>query len=209
MPGVERLTYWENAIDWQGRAIREDVKQAVKTMWKTMCSRTRAVLGDDVEAADILERCVGRVSRYLDTRGAAPFTENVNALLFVSYRRELCSVRSRRRTPVDINQWANRLGDSTWSETVESRLDLANLIRQLSDRNRTVLYLRRAGYGWKEVAALLSTTVPEVKSSFWRELVRLKSKFATSRSQDRASLQTVKTSPSCKSVPHYQSMNAA
>ena len=209
MPGVERLTYWENAIDWQGRAVRGDVKQAAKTMWKAMCSRTRAVLGDDVEAADILERCVGRVSRYLDTRGAAPFTENVNALLFVSYRRELWSVRSRRRTPVDINQWANRLGDSTWSETVESQLDLASLIRQLSDRNRTVLYLRRAGYGWKEVAALLSTTIPEVKSSFWRELLRLKSKFVTSRPQDRASLQTVKTSPSCQSVLHYQSLNAA
>lgn len=200
MPGVQRATYWENGIDSQGRTIREDVRQAAKTMWKAMCSRTRAVLGDNYEAAEILERCVGRVSRYLDTRGVPQFTQNVNALLFVSFRRELWSVRSQRRVPVDINECADHLRDSTWSDMVESKLDIENLIRQLSDRSRTVLYLRRAGYGWKEVAALLSTTIPEVKSSFWRELVRLKAKFATSRPTD----QTGTTAPKCKTFPTDQ-----
>lgn len=208
MPGVQRATYWENGIDSLGRPIREDVRQAAKTMWKAMCSRTRAVLGDDFEAAEILERCGGRVSRYLDRRGVPQFTQNVNSLLFVSFRRELCSVRSRRRIPVDISECAHHLRDSTWSDMVEAKLDIENLIRQLSDRNRSVLYLRRAGYGWKEVAALLSTTVPEVKSSFWRELIRLKAKFATSRPTD----QTAGTTLNCKTFPNDQArllMNTA
>lgn len=212
MPGVTRAMYWENGIDSQGRAIRKDVSQAAKTVWKAVCSRTRAVLGDDLEAGEILERCVGRVSHYLDTRGAALFTENVNALLFVSFRRELWSVKSRRRIPVDINVCADHLRDSSWSEIVDSQLDLQNLIRQLSDRSRTVLYLRRAGYGWKEVAAALGTTVPEVKSSFWRELVRLRSKFATSQRKDHGSVQTSKAAPNCKSFPNDQGrvlMNSA
>jgi DNA-directed RNA polymerase specialized sigma24 family protein len=200
MPGVQRATYWGSGIDSQGKVIREDVRQAAKAMWKAMCSRTRAVLGDDLEAAEILERCVGRVSRYLDTRGATPFTQNVNALLFVSFRRELWSVRSRRRTVVDINECADHLRDSTWSETVDSQLDIQNLIRQLSERSRTVLYLRRAGYRWTEVAALLSTTVPEVKSSFWRELIRVRSKFTTSMPKE----QTAKTCANCRSLPNDQ-----
>jgi DNA-directed RNA polymerase specialized sigma24 family protein len=199
MPGV-RATYCENVNDSEGRAIREDVRQAAKTMWNATCSRTRAVLGDDVEAAEILERCVSRVSRYLDARGVGLFTQNVNALLFVSFRRELWSMRSRRRIPVEINACADHLRDSSWSEIVELHLDLQSLIRQLSDRSRTVLYLRRAGYGWKEVAALLRTTVPEVKSSFWRELVRLKSKFAASRLNDNPSVQSAEIAPNCKAL---------
>lgn len=204
MPGVQRATYWEHDIDSQGRVIREDVKQAARKMWKAMCSRARAVLGDDLEAPEILERCLGRVSRYLDTRGAAPFTQNVNALLFVSFRRELWSVRSRRRVPVEISTCANHLRDSSWSETIESQLDIQNLIRHLSERNRTIVYLRRAGYAWKEVAALLCATVPELKSSFWRELVRLRSDFATSRRKDGSSREAARPGTNCKIPPNDQ-----
>jgi len=212
MPGVQRGMYWGKAIDSQGRAIREDVRQAAKTIWNSVCRRTCAVLGDDTEAAEILEHCVGRVSRYLDGHGVALFTQNLNALLFVSFRRELWSVRSRRRIPVDINECADHLRDSTWSETVESELDIQNLVRQLTDRNRTVLNLRRAGYSWKEVAALLSTTVPEVKSSFRREVVQLRSKIASSRSKNQAFAQTAKAHPNCNFLSNNQGrllMNAA
>ena len=161
MPRVQRATFWETGTDSQGRAIREDVRQAAKTIWKAVCSRTRAVLGDDVESAEILERCVGRVSCYLDARGATMFTQNVNALLFVSFRRELWSVKRQRRTDVDITECADHLRDSSWSDVVESQLDMENLVRQLSHRSRVVLNLRRAGYVWKEVAVLLRTTVPK------------------------------------------------
>lgn len=204
MPGVQRATYWETATDSQGRAIREDVRQAAKAIWNAVRRRTCAVLGDDLEAAEILERSVGRVSRYLDSHGAGLFTENVNALLFVSFRRELWSVRSRRRISVDINDCADHLRDSTWSERVESQLDIENLVRQLTGRNRTVLNLRRAGYAWKEVAALLSTTVPEVKSSFWREVVQLRLNISSSRSKNHACVQTPKAHPNCNSSPNDQ-----
>ena len=207
MSGIERANYWGNGIDSQGRAIREDVKQAARKIWKVVCKRTRAVLGDDIEAFEILERCVARVSRYLDMRGAALSTENVNALLFVSFRRELWSVKSRRRIPVDISLCAEHLCDSSWSEMVVSHLDIERFIRQLSDRSRTVLYLRRAGYSWKEVAALLSAKVPEVKSRFWRELVRLKAKAARWRPEDCSCSHTIR--PESKTPPKGFLMNAA
>ena len=144
-----------------------------------MSITTSAVLGDDAESAEILERCLGRISRYLDAHGRAMFAQNVNALLFVSFRRELWSVRNRRKTPVAIAE-CNHLADVSWPEIIDSQLDFENLIQQLSDRSRAALNLRKAGYAWKEVAALLGTTVPEIKSSFWREVVRLKSKLMSS-----------------------------
>src|SRR5579864_100982 len=188
MGGVYSATFWDHDTDLKGRAIREDVRQAAKGIWGSVCKTTRAVLGDDVEAAEILERCVARVSRYLDMHGAAMFTQNTQALLFVSFRRELCAVRKRRAYSVDISEYSDRLGDSTWPETIESRLDMQNLFRQLSQRSRTILILRCTGYEWKEVAVLLRTSVPRIKSSFWRELIKLKSKIAaaaSSRPNDR------------------------
>jgi DNA-directed RNA polymerase specialized sigma24 family protein len=174
-----RAMFWEHATDSQGGVVREDVRHAANNIWKNVCITTRAVLGDDTESAEILERCLGRVSRYLDAHGTAMFAQNVNALLFVSFRRELWSVRNRRRIPVDIVT-CGHLADVTWPEVIDSQLDFENLVRQLSDRSQIALNLRRAGYAWKEVAAMLGTTVPEIKSSFWREVVRLKSKFMSS-----------------------------
>lgn len=181
MSGVQRAMYWDTGIDSRGKPIREDVRQAARAIWKSVCNRTRAVLGDDVESAEILNRCVCRVSRYLDAHSATMFTQNVNGLLFVSFRRELWSVKKRLRIPVDISECSDDLRDSTWSDMVESQLDIENFVRHLSERTRVVLTLRTAGYEWKEVAALLRTTVPEVKSSFWREIVQLRAKRASSR----------------------------
>jgi DNA-directed RNA polymerase specialized sigma24 family protein len=191
-----RAMFWEHVTDSQGGVLREDVRHAANDIWNNVCVTTRAVLGDDAEAAEILERCLARVSRYLDAHGAAMFAQNVNALLFVSFRRELWSVRNRRKTPVAITE-CNHLADVTWPETIDSQLDFENLVRQLSDRSQIALNLRRAGYAWKEVAALLGTTVPEIKSSFWREVVRLKSKFMTS-------IDVAKVRPDRKSVPNHQ-----
>lgn len=203
MPVGQRASLCEHGKDQAGRVIREDVSQAAKAIWKNACTATRSVLGDDVEAAEILERCAGRVSRYLDTRALAMFTQNVNALLFVSFRRELWSVKRRRRIAVDINECADYLNDSSWAETVELQLDLENLVRQLSSRGRVVLTLRRAGYAWKEVAALLRTTVPEIKKSFWREVVHLRSRLV-SRAEKRRCNGAVKPLPNDAAIPNGQ-----
>jgi len=184
--------FWEHS---QGGVLREDVRHAANNIWKSVCITTCAVLGDDAEAAEILEPCLARVSRYLDAHGAAMFAQNLNALLWVAFRRELWSVRNRRKTPVAIAE-CTHLADVTWVEIIDSQLDFERLVRQLSDRSQIALNLRRAGYVWKEVAALLGTTVPEIKSSFWREVLRLKSRFLTS-------IDKTKVRPERKSVPKH------
>jgi DNA-binding NarL/FixJ family response regulator len=64
--------------------------------------------------------------------------------------------------------------DEGWAAQVNARLDLENIVRQLTERNGNVLMLRAAGYEWKEIAQLLGTSVAAVRNSFWRELARIR-----------------------------------
>jgi hypothetical protein len=34
--------------------------------------------------------------------------------------------------------------------------------------------LRAAGYEWREIAEIFETTVPAIRSSFWREIEKMK-----------------------------------
>jgi DNA-directed RNA polymerase specialized sigma24 family protein len=177
-----RATFWNRGTDQEGRVIRQDVREAASIIWDSVRRMARAVLGDDADAPEIFERCLPRVSRYLDAHAIPISSQNIKTLLFVSFRRELWSVRRKRPAVIDISQYSERLRDPKWPEALESRLQVESIVRQLSTRSRTALTLRRAGYEWKEVAALLQATVPEIKSSVWRELVKLRIKLSVSNS---------------------------
>lgn len=174
---VQRTTFWNRTTDQAGKAIREDVTEAASIIWDSARRMARVVVGDDGDVPEMFERCLPRVSRYLDGRGSAMSPQNIKALLFVSFRRELWSLRRKRAALIDIAPYSDNLRDPNWPEAFESRLLLENIVRQLSTRARTTLTLRLAGYQWKEVAALLQTSVPEIKSNMWREVEKLRLKY--------------------------------
>ena len=64
-----------------------------------------------------------------------------------------------------------------WSRQVDARLDLENIVRQLSEKNSAVLALRAAGYYWKEVAQALGSSVAKVRYNFWREIREVRRKL--------------------------------
>jgi DNA-directed RNA polymerase specialized sigma24 family protein len=47
-------------------------------------------------------------------------------------------------------------------------------VRLLCEKSRTILALRYAGYTWKEAAQLLGSSVPALRSTFWRDVTRVK-----------------------------------
>jgi DNA-directed RNA polymerase specialized sigma24 family protein len=61
-------------------------------------------------------------------------------------------------------------------------LELEQIVRLLSERSRTILALRFAGYTWKEAARLLNESVPALRSAFWRDVARVKSELNNHRS---------------------------
>jgi DNA-directed RNA polymerase specialized sigma24 family protein len=68
------------------------------------------------------------------------------------------------------SELSNQAIDECWGRQVEARLDLENMVRQMSERGSTILALRWAGYDWKEIAQLLGTSIANVRGGFWREI---------------------------------------
>jgi len=61
-----------------------------------------------------------------------------------------------------------------WLAPANARLDLEKFVRRLTGRHAEVLMLRAAGYEWREIAEMYGTTVGAIRSSFWREIEKLK-----------------------------------
>lgn len=186
MPGPHRNQFWDRETDREGRLLRVDVRNSALEVWKKACRMADYILGDSTDAAEILESCVARVSRHLDKRNVPLFAQQVQGLLLVAFRNALRSLAQKRRRMqpiVDGGALDVPNANANWEHEVQLNLDLAKLVRQLSTRSRVILRLRHAGYQWKEVAALLGVTVPNARSSFWREIEKLQAKFAKVRPQ--------------------------
>jgi predicted transcriptional regulator len=167
------VTWWDREIDSGGRPIRVDVRLAAHEIWHEACRRTQALTADNAQAADLMERSVTQVSRYLDRRGAPLCSQKMNGLLMLAFSRALqrsVAKLKRLESVGGTNELCNQAIDECWGRQVEARLDLDKMIRRMSERGRTILALRWAGYEWKEIAQLLGTSVAKVRGGFWREI---------------------------------------
>ncbi len=174
------LVWWDRDVDQAGRPIRADVRLAGHEIWEQACRRTRAEVADHAPAAELMETAVAQVSRYLDRIGA-PLSSRKHGLLMVAFCRSLrryASRSERLELAGASSELANRIADECWVARANTRLDLENVVRQLSDRNANVLLLKAAGYEWKEIATLLGTSVAGVRNGFWREIRRIRWKAA-------------------------------
>jgi DNA-directed RNA polymerase specialized sigma24 family protein len=126
-----------------------------------------------------MENTVAQVSRYLD-RIDAPQSSRKHALLMVAYCRALrrYAAKSNRLTLVGgPDELSNHTVDNAWIRQADARLDLQNIVRQLSERNGAVLMLRAAAYEWKEIAQLFGASGAAVRNSFWREVEKIRRGF--------------------------------
>jgi hypothetical protein len=89
--------WWDRDVDRAGRTIRGDVRNAAHEIWQQMRSTARSVLGDDCDAADVMETSVEAVSQYLNRRNTCPSAMNVAGVLTVAFRRQLQKRRLKQR----------------------------------------------------------------------------------------------------------------
>jgi len=123
-----------------------------------------------------MENTVAQVSRYLDRIGA-PHSSRKHALLMVAFCRALRRYRAkstRLRLVGGPDELSNHAVDNTWIRQANARLELQNIVRQLSERNGAVLMLRASAYEWKEIAQLFGVSVAAVRNSFWREVGKIR-----------------------------------
>jgi len=122
----------------------------------------------------ILENTIAQVSRYLDRIGA-PESSQKHALLMVAFcrrRRRYATKLNRLELVGGSGELSTRALGEGWIAQANARLELARMVRKLSDKNGTVLMLRAAGYEWKDVAQILGKSPAAIRNSFWREIER-------------------------------------
>lgn len=189
--------FWDREIDQRGRTIRNDVREAARRIWERAIRLCSSILGDTADAAEILECCIERVSQRMDARQQGLFTQRTESLLFVAYRHELFFRRKRllRMEPIGLADAIQRKRNGSYLDgRLLVQMDLQKAVRRLSKRSRLVLSLRRAGYEWKEIAALLDEPMRSLKSSFWRELHQVVR--ATAGNGSRSAKENPKEAPS-------------
>lgn len=186
------LAWWDRDVDTNGRPIRRDVRVAGRELWEQACQQTIAVVADPGPAAELMEKAVAQVSRYLDRIGA-PMAPRKHGLVMVAFRRALARYRaklSRLELVGGCYELSTYASSESWAVGAEARLELEKLIRKLSARNAEVLMLRAAGFEWKEIASSFGESVANIRNRFWREIDRLarsspvlSGNFTDSRSQ--------------------------
>jgi DNA-directed RNA polymerase specialized sigma24 family protein len=124
-----------------------------------------------------MENTAAQVSRYLDRRCVVMFSREIDGLLMLSFQRSLRRrvAKLKRLEPLGgVKELSNRAVDRTWVRQVHAHLEIEQIVRLLSERSRTILALRYAGYRWKEAAQMLGGSVPALRSAFWRDVARVK-----------------------------------
>jgi hypothetical protein len=184
MGSFEAPLWWDREIDRMGRPIRPDVRAAAHGIWSRACRRAESIISDCSQAAELMECSVAQVSRYLDRGSVLVFSREIDGLLMCAFRRALYrhAAKLNRLQPVGgALELSSRAVDRTWSRQVDARLEFEQVVLLLGERSRTILALRYAGYTWKEAARLLGSSVPALRSTFWRDVARVKSELKNHR----------------------------
>lgn len=105
------------------------------------------------------------------------FSREIDGLLMCAFRRALyrrAAKLKRLETIGGARELSSRVVDRSWCRQVNARVELEQVVRLLGERSRTILALRYAGYTWKESARLLGSSVPALRSAFWRDVARVR-----------------------------------
>ena len=177
MPYSDRLPLWwdRECDDETGARLRPDVREAGHKVWKLVCARSREILGDEADAAEVLETCVRTISRYLDKRGVSPNSADPSGLLLLAcYRtfRRAANKRNRIEYRGPTSELAQMLRVPNWGDRVDEQLFLKELARELDNKTRGTLRLRMADYDWKEIGRMLHMTPTAARTAFWRDVRR-------------------------------------
>jgi DNA-directed RNA polymerase specialized sigma24 family protein len=176
--------WWDQELDPTGKPLRLDVRSAAREVWNDACNQTRALLGEPCEAAGLMERSVLQISRYLNRRGVATFSQNTSSLLMCAFcralRRHVVKLRRIELAP-DLSEASERPPTRSCTTEEDCRLDAEKALRQLSKRGRQMYELRHEGYEWREIAQILKTTNSAARAEFSRELRLAKLKMKNER----------------------------
>jgi len=190
--------WWDHKLDRLGQPIREDVHAAGHEMWPQACRRAHSILGDDSDAAELMEASVESISRYLDHKNMPLFSANVAALLhraFYCRTRRLARKMERLEAVGTTSDLAGLEQALDHSNDLDRDLDFRKIVQHLTSRSCRILWLRQAGHTWEDIANELGIATSTAKNTFWREIkqIRLTLHLSPNNPKNRPTLAAIQT----------------
>ena len=169
-----RPIWWDRETDSAGKPLRKDERDAAHVLWERACHQVKKLLGDAGDAACLMETSVSQVSRYLDRKQVTLYGSEASAILMCALGRNLrryAAKVKRIELIADISELAESAPYKSCGPSKEDcRIDAEKVARRLNPRARVMLELRKVGFEWKEIAAVLKTTDCAARAEFSREV---------------------------------------
>lgn len=165
--------WWDRDVDDQGRPVRTDVRQAAHQLWPEAVKRTRRMISDPAEAAELIEISVVCISHHLDRKETPAFAENIPSLLSLHFSQELRHLAKKlgRIKLVGDNSAIEAFAVvEDWTERIDRHHDFEKAMGYFRPRMRILVYMRLELHSWELIGAKLGKRPATLRKEFWKEL---------------------------------------